>query len=253
MSAVWGRLLAIGAKEPNAYRQVELRTSEFLIGRKDNCHERIADQIVSSVHLRITLVRSSEDDDRLEVRLEDNSANGTYVNAQKVGKGNCVTLVGNDEIGFVRPCGGAERPPWAFMFQDFTDQLTHAQIAAILGGGGASAAAAAPPPAAVVAVQSVSKGGSLLGGLRRLSGGSSGKSTAEKDAAAAASAAASASAASAAPDSWREVAAPDEPSRSLYASMRAHAGLDPSTPRPLDPSSSLPRAPPRPAPPPPAP
>ena len=190
MSCVWGRLLAIGGKEPTAYRQVELRTSEFLIGRKDNCHEKIADQIVSSVHVRITLMRSSEDDDALEVRLEDNSANGTYVNAQKVGRGNCVTLVGNDEIGFVKPCGGAERPPWGFMFQDFTNELSHAQIAAIFGGGGASAAAVAPPPAAVVAVQPVSKGGSLLGGLRRLSGGSSSKAAAEKDAAAAAAAAA---------------------------------------------------------------
>ena len=123
---VWGRLLAIGSKEPNAYRQVELRTNEFLIGRKDSCHETIADQIISSMHVRITLLRTDEDEDApLEVRLEDNSANGTFVNAQKVGKGNFVRLRGNDEIGFVKPCGGPERPPWAFLFQDFTDQLSH--------------------------------------------------------------------------------------------------------------------------------
>ena len=112
---VWGRLLAVGAKEASAYRVLELRLPEFLVGRKDTCNERIADQIVSSVHVRLTLVRRGDDYDDdaplLEVMLEDNSANGTFVNAQKVGKGNRVRLLGNDEIGFTKPCGGAEKPP----------------------------------------------------------------------------------------------------------------------------------------------
>lgn len=62
---VWGRLLAVGAKETSAYRVLELLLPEFLVGRKDTCNERIAGQIVSSVHVRLTLARRGDnyDDD----------------------------------------------------------------------------------------------------------------------------------------------------------------------------------------------
>ena len=240
---VWGRLLAIGSKEPTAYRQVELSTTEFFIGRKDSCHEKISDQTVSSVHIKITLVSTGDEDVPFEVRLEDNSANGTYVNSQKVGRGNCVRLLGNDEIGLVKPCGGAEPPPWAFLFQDFTDQLSHAQIAALLSGSAVAlpslpAAAPAPPIAAAIAAQqSVSKGGSLLQGLRRLSGGSSSGANAAKAAEQAVAAAPkalapSASSAPSAPAPSLSAASlpaafEDDPQRSLYASMQILAAPDP--------------------------
>ena len=57
--------LAVGAKETSAYRVLELRLPEFLVGRKDTCNERIAGQIVSSVHVSLTLARRGDnyDDD----------------------------------------------------------------------------------------------------------------------------------------------------------------------------------------------
>ena len=155
----WSRLLAVGSKEAEPYRKVDLSTPQTLIGRKDGCHEKISDNTVSSVHCRITLVQLSDevllDEDHqsaLEVWLEDTSANGTYVNMQKVGKGNRVRLSQNDEIGLIRPCGGGERPPWAFIFQDFSADLSAAEIHAVFHGGGAptAAVAAAVPAAAEV-------------------------------------------------------------------------------------------------------
>ena len=230
---VWGRLLAIGAKA-NRVSSGGTFHHRFFIGRKP-CHEKISDQTVSSVHIKITLV-STGDEDVHSVRLEDNSANGTYVNSQKVGRGNCVRLLGNDEIGLV---GRAVKtaPALGILFQDFTDQLSHAQTAALLSGSAVAlpslpAAAPAPPIAAAIAAQqSVSKGGSLLQGLRRLSGGSSSAADAAKAAEQAVAAAPkalapSASSAPSAPAPSLSAASlpaafEDDPQRSLYASCRS--------------------------------
>ena len=57
----WGRLLAIGAKEKEAYRRVELDCAEVVIGRKEGVTERIVDNTVSSTHCKITLVRREDE------------------------------------------------------------------------------------------------------------------------------------------------------------------------------------------------
>ena len=164
-AAVWGRLLAIGAKEKEAYRRIEIDKVELAIGRKETCQERISDNTVSTVHCRITLKRAGHvpdeplafygcdddgfDDDedmpprsRTEVWIEDCSSNGTFVNSQKLGKGSRVRLAQNDEIGLIRACGGAERPPYAFIFQDFSAELEPHELMALLN---PSAAVTAPP------------------------------------------------------------------------------------------------------------
>ena len=46
----------------------------------------------------------------------------------------------------IRPVGGAERPPWAFIFQDFTNELSAAELRSVFQGPPA-APAAMPPPA----------------------------------------------------------------------------------------------------------
>ena len=181
-SAFWAKLLCVGAKEPNPYRVIELSTSEFAVGRKEGCAERISDNTISSVHFRIRLVRPTCDDEAdeetamPEVWLEDGSANGTYVGAQKVGKGNRVRLANHDEIGLIKPRSsavGAERPPWAFIFQDFRDQLLNSELDAILAGRplpprhptDAAANAAAPPPPPAAAPSSGGPIGRLFGAI----------------------------------------------------------------------------------------
>lgn len=57
-SPVWGRLLCIGGKEAQAYRRIDIDKVELVIGRKEGCGERIADNTVSNVHCRITLKRA---------------------------------------------------------------------------------------------------------------------------------------------------------------------------------------------------
>ena len=118
MPRTWGRLLAIGAKESEPYRRIELDLPEVAIGRGEGSYERIADNTISSTHCRITVRRTpadvaldEEDDDddvvpivpRLvaEVWIEDCSANGTFLNSQRLGKGKSARLTQNDEIGFI--------------------------------------------------------------------------------------------------------------------------------------------------------
>ena len=61
MPETWGRLLAIGAKEPEPYRKVNLTAPEAAVGRKEGCHEKIGDDLVSSVHFRIMLTHASDE------------------------------------------------------------------------------------------------------------------------------------------------------------------------------------------------
>ena len=148
MPRTWGRLLAIGAKESEPYRRIELDLPEVAIGRGEGSYERIADNTISSTHCRITVRRTpadvalaevDDDDDvvpivpRLvaEVWIEDCSANGTFLNSQRLGKGKSARLTQNDEIGFIRPCGGQERPPYAFIFQDFLSELEPHELDAL--------------------------------------------------------------------------------------------------------------------------
>ena len=141
MSApIWGRLLCTGANEKEPYRRIELTTAEFAIGRISTCNEVYEDRQISSTHCKITLRRPAEaandddDDDTVaEVWLHDASSNGTFLNSQKLGKGNTMRMKQNDEIGFIKPSGGSSAPPYAFIFQDFTCDLEPEELDALLG------------------------------------------------------------------------------------------------------------------------
>jgi hypothetical protein len=115
--------------------QVEMRKAEVAVGRKPGCLVLYADTTISSVHCKLSLAAggSAGADGRSpraptgsvvpQVWLEDCSVNGTYVNAQKIGRGNKVRLCHGDKIGLLKPCGGAEAPPYAFLFHDLTAGL----------------------------------------------------------------------------------------------------------------------------------
>jgi hypothetical protein len=113
---------------------VELRKAEVAVGRKPGCLVLYADTTISSVHCKLSLAAGGAGADGRSPRvatgqlvpqvwLEDCSVNGTYVNAQKIGRGNKVRLSHGDKIGLLKPCGGAEAPPYAFLFHDLTAGL----------------------------------------------------------------------------------------------------------------------------------
>ena len=53
----------------------------------------------------------------VQVWVEDCSSNGTFVNAQRIGKGKSMPLSHRDQIGFLWPASeGDERPPYAFVW-----------------------------------------------------------------------------------------------------------------------------------------
>ena len=142
-SIVWGRLLCTGTQESEPYRRIELTRAEFVIGRNTGVHERYDDRQVSATHCKIILKRpeprifEDEDDDRVaQVWLEDFSSNGTFLNNQRLGKGNRAKMEQNDEIGFIRACGGVQSPPYSFIFQDFTADLELHELDSLLGTAG---------------------------------------------------------------------------------------------------------------------
>ena len=76
------------------------------------------DATVSSVHCKL-LIKLSQRPASAQVWLEDHSSNGTYVNAQRVGKGRSMPLSNLDQIGFLWPCSESsieERPPFSFVW-----------------------------------------------------------------------------------------------------------------------------------------
>ncbi|EOD08254.1 hypothetical protein EMIHUDRAFT_460000 [Emiliania huxleyi CCMP1516] len=113
MPRPWGRLLFTGGEEGDAtLRKVDLTEGEHIVGRRPECLVVYTDNRISSTHFKISLRNSSDLGKRaFDVCLEDCSANGTYLNAQLVGKGNFCFLFQRDEIGLLKPCGGDEQPP----------------------------------------------------------------------------------------------------------------------------------------------
>jgi serine/threonine-protein kinase Chk2 len=82
----------------------ELSENEYIIGRADYCNVQITDSVVkepllqtiSKKHCRIVKTMSG-------VYLEDYSSSGTYVNSEKIGKGNKRILKNSDQISLVVP------------------------------------------------------------------------------------------------------------------------------------------------------
>ena len=82
----------------------ELSEDEYTIGRSHKCNIKISYsevkedvlQTISKRHCRIVKATS-------EVYLEDYSFNGTYVNSEKIGRGNRKILKHNDQISLVSP------------------------------------------------------------------------------------------------------------------------------------------------------
>ncbi|XP_046579376.1 serine/threonine-protein kinase Chk2-like [Haliotis rubra] len=101
MEETWGRLFPLGA----SFVAVDLVKDEYTFGRGDNCdvsfngtssaRKNQCFQAYSKVHFKLIRQNTSTG---VHVFLEDNSSNGTFINGEKVGKGNKQVLNNNDEI-----------------------------------------------------------------------------------------------------------------------------------------------------------
>jgi hypothetical protein len=93
----WGRLVCTGTKESKNDRIVDFYEVEIKIGRKDECHVQYkGNMTISSVHCKISVENHPETG--IQVRIEDTSSNGTYVNTQHLGKHKSCQLSQNDEV-----------------------------------------------------------------------------------------------------------------------------------------------------------
>lgn len=113
-TAVWGRLFPLGS----SFVAVDLSKEEMSFGRGENCdvpfvgpaakkHQYF--QAYSKVHFKLIRKETSTG---VHVFLEDNSGNGTFINGDKVGKGNKQVLANNDEISL------ALKKNKAYMYMD---------------------------------------------------------------------------------------------------------------------------------------
>ncbi|KAG7209009.1 hypothetical protein KM043_015176 [Ampulex compressa] len=106
-SAVWGRLCP--HKLP--FKAMEMTKNAYTLGRSENCDIRVTTMelklkwlnVISKVHFRITKEYINGNSTDTVVYLEDLSQNGTFVNKEKVGRGNKVVLESNDIISLVQP------------------------------------------------------------------------------------------------------------------------------------------------------
>lgn len=128
---MWGKLVCTGHKEAEPNREIELTTEEFVVGRKESCQLIYSkDNTISAVHCKISISRScgrgGEEDyeegssssilPTLTAWVQDCSVNGTFLNNDKLMKGEKVQLNQNDEIGLLKPCRGSTAPPYAFIY-----------------------------------------------------------------------------------------------------------------------------------------
>ncbi|XP_065184322.1 serine/threonine-protein kinase Chk2-like [Sycon ciliatum] len=97
---VWARLFATGNHN---YPSLELKEDEYTIGRHRTCAYVLEDKTYthypsfSNCHCRIFREHGKTG---YTVFLEDKSANGTFVNGDKIGKGRKQVLNGGDDIAF---------------------------------------------------------------------------------------------------------------------------------------------------------
>jgi len=119
----WGRLVCTGTKESTNDRIVDFFETEIKIGRKDQCQvQYTGNMTISSAHCKISVEYHQETG--VQVRIEDCSSNGTYVNTQHLGKHKSCQLSQNDEVRLLTNDAMNEHfGDFVYTFQDRTHDL----------------------------------------------------------------------------------------------------------------------------------
>ena len=74
------------------------------VSPRDSSHHSYDDPTISSVHCKLIVKPPSIAKGKPQVWIEDCSSNGTWVNAQRIGKGGSLPLSDKDQIGFLWQC-----------------------------------------------------------------------------------------------------------------------------------------------------
>ncbi|TDH65288.1 hypothetical protein CCR75_005129 [Bremia lactucae] len=102
--APWGRFTLITKHPAEDSDHIYFRNKVTTIGRnKRRCDIVINKLFISSVHCVIQLDAAEDNNEEPTVKLHDNSRNGIWVNADRVGKGASVTLGKGFTIHFTKP------------------------------------------------------------------------------------------------------------------------------------------------------
>ncbi|KAG3121439.1 hypothetical protein PI124_g208 [Phytophthora idaei] len=114
----WGRFTFVSKEQAEDSDHIYFRNKVTTIGRnKRRCDIVIDKLFISSVHCVIQL-NDTDDTGKPIVKLQDNSRNGIWVNADRVGKGASVTLGNGYTIHFTKPgTTPAGVTPMAYKFE----------------------------------------------------------------------------------------------------------------------------------------
>ncbi|XP_064612778.1 serine/threonine-protein kinase Chk2-like isoform X2 [Liolophura sinensis] len=111
---IWGRFFPLGT----SFTAIDLTKDEYTFGRGESCDyafntpdmkKHQCFQAYSKIHFKLKRQSTSSG---IHIFLEDCSSNGTFINGEKVGKGNKQVLSNNDEIAL------AMKKNKAFVFLD---------------------------------------------------------------------------------------------------------------------------------------
>ncbi|EGD77684.1 hypothetical protein PTSG_08777 [Salpingoeca rosetta] len=123
---VWGRLFS----ERTNFTSIELIEDKYMFGRHDSCQVRFTDKCISNVHCTISREHPQEamsqyEDDEMLTFLTDQSANGTYVNGERLGKGRKVALAHGDKVSLLN-----KKHTPSYIFHDCTQETDdpHARL-----------------------------------------------------------------------------------------------------------------------------
>lgn len=106
-ATVWGRLCPI--KLP--FKTMELTKDEYTLGRSESCDICVTSNelkpkwlsVMSKIHFKIVREYINGNKNDAVIYLIDQSQNGTFVNKERVGRGNRVVLESNDIISLAQP------------------------------------------------------------------------------------------------------------------------------------------------------
>ncbi|KAI9989657.1 hypothetical protein PInf_019942 [Phytophthora infestans] len=117
----WGRFTFVSKEPAKEADHIYFRNKVTTIGRnKRRCDIVIDKLFISSVHCVVQLI-ATDDTGKPTVKLSDNSRNGIWVNADRVGKGASATLGNGYTVHFTKPgTTPAGVTPMAYKFEFLT-------------------------------------------------------------------------------------------------------------------------------------
>jgi len=109
---IWSKLISKTTRIQN----VQIWQDSYSIGRASACSLQIKDTKISGNHCVFSRSKKADNQSIYDFFLEDLSTNGTYLNGEKIGKGNKKQIKNGDEIMLLKPGQVKDEDTIGFIF-----------------------------------------------------------------------------------------------------------------------------------------